>query len=88
VRLGREVDDRFAACARERHVGGLRDVAVVELDLGGQVRAVPGVRQLVEHDDLVPGAEQPFHEVRADEAGAAGDENLHARRVMGVAQPV
>ena len=80
VRLGGEVDDRVAARGCARHVGRLSDVAVVELDVVRQVRAVPGVRELVEHDDLVAAAQQALDEMRADEAGAAGDEDLHAAK--------
>ncbi len=39
-----------------------------------EVRAVAG-REVVEHAHLVAALEQPAHEVRADEAGAAGDEH-------------
>ena len=35
-------------------------------------------REVVEHPHLVAGGEQRPHEVRADEAGAAGDEDPHA----------
>ena len=59
---------------------GIGDVALVELVLDAlEVRAVAGVGQLVEHDDLVAGRREPPHEVRADEAGAAGDEDAHPR---------
>ena len=83
VRLGREVDDRVAAARRPGDVLRHGDVAVVELDAVGQVGAVPGVGQLVEDDDVLAGAEQPLDEVRADEAGAAGDEDPHAGKVSG-----
>ena len=78
VRLGREVDDRL--CAGRRRGDGVRvgDVALVELVLDAvEIRPVAGVRQLVEHDDLVARAREPPREMRADEAGAAGDENAH-----------
>ena len=80
VCLGREVDDRLAAGGCARDVVRLRDVAVVELDVAGQVRAVARVGQLVEHDDLVACAQQPLREMRADEARAAGDEDAHRRQ--------
>jgi hypothetical protein len=35
-------------------------------------------REVVEHSDLVASLEQCLHEVRADEPGAAGDEDLRA----------
>ena len=54
VRLGREVDDRVAALRRGRDRVGIHDVAVVELVLEAvEVRAVAGVGELVEDDDLV-----------------------------------
>ena len=42
----------------------------------GEVRAASG-REVVEHAHLVAAREQRSNEVRADEARAAGDENLH-----------
>ena len=71
VRLGGEVDDRVAAAACAREVVGLGDVALVELDVLREVRPVAGVGELVEDDDVLARTEQPFDEVRADEAGAA-----------------
>ena len=56
-------------------------VAHVALDqLGARVEvvrplAVGGRQQRVEHAHLVPGVEQRVDDVRADEAGAAGDED-------------
>ncbi len=35
--------------------------------------------EIVEHDDLVPGPEQPAAHDRADVTGAAGDKQLHRR---------
>ena len=81
VGLGGEVDDRVAAARCARDVGGLRDVAVVELDVRRQIRAVARVRQLVEHDDVVARREQALDEMRADEARAACDEDPHRRKV-------
>ena len=50
-----------------------------------QVLLAPGVRELVEHDDLVAVvADAQADEVRADEAGAAADEQLHARTALRV----
>ena len=46
------------------------------LEVGG----VPGVRQLVEDDHVVTVCDQPLHEMRADEPGAAGDEHAHPRK--------
>src|SRR5581483_7126544 len=79
VRLRREVDDRVAAAGRTRDRVRIGDVALVELVLDVfEVGAVAGVRELVEDDDLVAGRGEPPREVRADEAGAAGDEDPHA----------
>ena len=59
---------------------GVGDVALVEVVLDAfEVRAVAGVGQLVEDGDLVAGLDEPAHELRADEAGAAGDEHAHGR---------
>ena len=80
VRLGGEVDDRVAALRRRGDRVRVGDVALLELVLDAlEVRPVPGVRQLVEDDDLVPAASEAADEVRADEAGAAGDEHAHRR---------
>src|SRR5581483_3284558 len=81
VRLRGEVDDRVAAACRRGDVVRRRDVAVVELDVVGEVRAVAAVRQLVEDDDVLARAKQPSHEVRADEPGAAGHEDPHTPQV-------
>ena len=71
-----------AACATAR-VG---DVALVELVVdAGEVRAVAGVGQLVEDDDLVPRLREAADEVRADEAGAAGDEDAHRANARSIA---
>ena len=71
MRLGGEVDDRVAAVRGARDCVRLRDVALVELDVCRQVRAVAGVRELVEDDDVLAGPQQSLHEVRADETRAA-----------------
>ena len=61
---------------RRRDRVGVGDVALVELVLDAlEVGAVAGVGQLVEDDDLVAGGGEPPDEVRADEPGAAGDED-------------
>ena len=66
----------------DRAVDGVAvlDRADDELDVGQvlQVLAPPGVRELVEHDDLVALVAHPqAHEVRADEAGPSTDEQPH-----------
>jgi len=88
VALGGEVHDHVGAVLGEHRVhrgrfGDVRPherVALVLLDVG-QVLEVAGVGQCVDVDDLVVAAEQQHaHEVRADEAGTAGDEDLaHSR---------
>ena len=63
----------LAARATDLRVG---DVALVELVLDAlEVRAVARVRELVENDDLLAVRREPPREVRADEPGAAGDED-------------
>jgi hypothetical protein len=80
VRLGGEVDDRVDAVQRAGHRVGVLDPRVDELHVQArEVLAATGVGELVEHDDLVAvlGQAQP-DEVRADEPGAAADQELHA----------
>ena len=43
-----------------------------------------GLGQRVQDDDLMPEAEQPVAGVRADEAGAPGDKDLHFLRFLRV----
>ena len=43
-----------------------------------EVRPVARIGELVENDDLLAVHGKPPGEVRADEPGAAGDEDLHA----------
>ena len=47
-------------------------------EVGDVVRRCP-VRKLSTQIDLVPFGQEPLAEVRAEEAGAAGDDDLHAR---------
>ncbi len=78
VRLRGEVHDRVAPHGGLLDGAMIGDVALVEL-VGdpGEVLAIPGVGQLVEHDDLVLRLHETADEVRADEPGAAGDEHAH-----------
>ena len=84
MRLGREVHDDVDPLARKRLLREL-DVADVALDEDDPVldvdeaRAVAGVRQQVVGDDVVVRVllEPVVDEVRADEAGPAGDEKTH-----------
>ena len=48
-----------------------------------EVRRVAGVGELVEHDHVLAGREQALDEVRADEAGAACDEDPHRPKASG-----
>ena len=79
VRLGGEVHDDVDRLAPEHLLGELvvGDVALHERD-------VPGVRQEVEHDGVVARMvlDPEPREVRSDEAGAAGHENVHGRSMF------
>ena len=61
-------DDRGPSRTSPRHVLGARVAVRGRAGVGGGV-------QDVEHADLVPAGEQRVDDVRADEAGAAGDED-------------
>ena len=52
------------------------DIADDEGGVGGHRPAEPG-RQVVEHDDALPGIEELEHHVASDVPGSAGDENGH-----------
>ena len=56
---------------------GVADVARVEVRPGRDIRPAPR-REIVEHRHLVPAREQVGGDVRADEAGPAGDQDAHA----------
>jgi hypothetical protein len=80
VRLGGEVDDRVDALLGEEPLGGVKvaDVADREPDAElVEVARIAGVGELVECDDVVVrmALEPPADEIRADEPGAAGDED-------------
>ena len=82
VGLGGEVDDGLTAAAGSRDRGGVGDVPRDDLDVDPvEVPRIPGVRQLVEHDDLVTRCDEALDEVAADEAAAAGDEEAHRPRM-------
>jgi hypothetical protein len=73
-----KVDDRVAASDELAHERAVLDRADDEVGVGaGEVLAPPGVGELVEHDELVLGAEEA-HVGRADEAAAACHEQPHA----------
>ena len=81
MRLGGEVDDRLAAGGGLGDRVGIADVALEELDVGAlEVGAIAGVGQLVEDDDVLARCGETLREMRADEAGAAGDEHAHRRK--------
>ena len=71
VHPAQKVSDQFAVAY----------VALVEVDLGTQVRrppvAVYRLGQRVEHDHFVPERQEPITGMAADEAGSPGDEDLH-----------
>ena len=78
---GGEMEDDIAAIDQLREQRLVLDGVdeVLESRAPFQVRNVidrPG-REVVEDEDLVPELEQPFGEVRPDEAGAAGNERSH-----------
>ena len=84
VRLGGEVDDDVDPLVLEHFTCelGVADVALHEGDPGSHVVeacAIPCVREQVVDDDPVVGValEPVVDEVRADEAGPAGNENPH-----------
>ena len=86
VRLGREVDDRVDSLVAHDALGkvAVRDVPLDEDDAILDVleaRAVAGVREQIERDDVVVGMaiEPVADEVGADEAGGSGDEHAHRR---------
>ena len=82
VRLGGQVEDpiRDEAVDRVLEPGPVGDVALGELGSprrgAVEVRPPPG-RQVVDDEDVGTGLEQRVDEVRADEAGATGDQRLH-----------
>ena len=87
MRLGGEVDDGVALPGQLLHARLVGDVGVHEavavagrgiVSERGQVGRVAGVGQLVDHDDAVVGGRQAtVDEGRADETGAASDEDPH-----------
>ena len=55
-----------------------------KVDSGGHVRLVSAA-EVVEDDDVVAGIEKVSRDVGADEAGAAGDQDLHRSVRLAVA---
>src|SRR5436189_133376 len=75
------LDDEEGDEAVDERLVGDGPLHEVDLRLDGRERAaVACIRQRVEDGDLPvrPGPGDPQDEVRADEAGSAGDEDLHA----------
>ena len=98
VRLGGEVDDGVGVRHERLDHRRVGDVAAHERESRRhlrvvadrrEVRLVAGVGQLVEDGDprAVTAAEHVPHVARADEPGAAGDEQAPKRRRLGQAQP-
>ena len=87
VGLRREVDHDVDRVLLEcpLHQLAVRDVPLDQRDAVRHVLAHAGVREQVEDDDVVTGmpVEPVADEVRADEAGAAGDEQVHAWKPRG-----
>jgi len=81
---GSEVHDGVDTVERTPDSFMVADVSDLQLDLAVEVigPAADGMNlgiEVVEGSDLVPLGQKPVGEVRADEAGAAGDENAHDR---------
>ena len=94
VGLGGDVDDGVGAVDERPDDVRVRDVALDEREAGGllgialdgrEVRAVAGVGELVEHGHARPvvAAEDLADELAADEAGAAGDQEVGVGRGLG-----
>ena len=79
----RQVDDRVDILHRASHRVGVGDIRADELELvlapGKQQRRRGAVRKRVHAPHLVAGAQQRVHEHRADVAGRAGDQDVHAQ---------
>jgi hypothetical protein len=78
------VHDRVNALERPAHRVAVTDVTGLKLDVAGEVTGTLSVRvdlpvEVVESTHLVALSKQPVGEVRADEPGAAGDQNAHGR---------
>jgi hypothetical protein len=84
IDLRREVEDDVGPRRGEHaaHPVRVADVGLLEAraarERGGEVLALAG-GQVVDDQDLVAAIEQRVDEVRADEAGAAGDQGTHGR---------
>lgn len=92
--LGRVVHDRVVAGHELVEQGAVADIAHHELNaVGGQARdvlAVAGVGQLVQDGDAHVGVvvHDVVHEVAADEAAAAGDDDVGGLEALGQAAPL
>jgi hypothetical protein len=77
--LGRLVDNGLRALDPKQLVDpGRVEIHLVEAGVRLHVLDVPG-RQVVEDDHLVAVGQQPVGDMRADEAGAPGDEDFQRR---------
>ena len=76
--------DRLDAVERPTDRVAVAHVTGVQLDVGVQIGGTLAVAvhltvEVVERAHLVAVGEQPVGEMRSDEAGAAGNQNLHGR---------
>ena len=81
VRVGREMEDEVAAFHRRRERRRVEDVVPDKLEprvLEGVLQELLEARgQVVVGDHVVPGLQQPVHEVAPDEPRSARDEESH-----------
>jgi hypothetical protein len=84
VGLRGQVQRRLRAEVAEQraHAVAVADVGLLEARLGGHALALAG-GEVVDHADIVPAREQRVGDVRADEAGTAGDEGADGHRGEG-----
>ena len=77
----RQVDDRVDVLERAAHDLRVAHIAGDQLRVAGEVLGPLGVAvhlldEAVEHAHAVARAQQPVHEMQADEPGSAGDQDL------------
>ena len=85
-----QVDDRVAARRRVVQRGGVQDGALDELDPVPDRIEPPGEsrRQVVDDGHLVARRQQRPHEMMADEASSAGDQDPHVTLPATVDMPI
>ena len=69
--------DRIDAGQHLGESAGIEDIALHQFKTGGQ-RFVAGI-EIIEDDDVVPGAPQSAGGMTADVAGSADDQNFHRK---------